>query len=97
MASHDVTFKWNEGGTERKQYVKGLSTGNYYGVLAVPNNQVVPGQMPGLDIEAFNPSTNERVLLNGDEKMKFWLSNRFTRYRTIYIEPSCKFCVVFFI
>jgi len=51
MASHDVTFKWNEGGTERKQYVKGLSTGNYYGVLAVPNNQVVPGQMPGLDIK----------------------------------------------
>ena len=90
MASHDVTFKWNEGTTQRKQYVKALSSAKYYGVLAVPRDQLVAGQMPRLDIEAFNPSTNERVLLNGDEKMKFWLSDKRTRYQTVYVEPSCK-------
>ena len=101
MASNDVLFKWNENdGTERKQYVKPLSSSVYYGVIAYPKNQRVTdidgNRYPSLRIEAFNPDNDERVLLSNEESVTFALSEYERRVRTVFVESNCKllvFCV----
>ena len=90
MASHDVLFKWNENNIQRKQYVRPLSSAHFYGVLSVPKDR---SSAPNLRIEAFNPATDERVLLNGDEYASFELFEKM-RLRTVYVESDCKWLLM---
>ena len=94
MASHDVLFKWNEppAGTERKHYVKPLTSSVYYGVLAYPKEKLNEGgeRKPMLRIEAFNPANGERVLLSNEESVSFALSEYKQRTRTVFVEASCE-------
>uniref|UniRef100_A0A7M5UND3 VWFA domain-containing protein n=1 Tax=Clytia hemisphaerica TaxID=252671 RepID=A0A7M5UND3_9CNID len=84
MASHGVLFKWNENSIQRKQYVRPLSSAQFYGVMFVPKDG---SSAPNLRVEAFNPATNERVLLNGDEYASFEIFEKM-RLRTVYVESD---------